>query len=88
MPAWVLKALTTARKVPWRRVMAAIAWLATVGREYWNRLTANERRELLDLVKQSKGKRSNLSGTEQARVVALLDKVRRGAGPQDGSVPS
>ncbi|MCD6014501.1 MAG: hypothetical protein K0R88_585 [Solirubrobacterales bacterium] len=61
-------------------------WLATVGREYWNRLTASERRELLDFVKQSKRKRSNLSGTERARVVALLDKVRRGADPQDGPV--
>ena len=84
MPAWVLKALAAARKVPWKRVMAAIVWLATAGREYWNRLTPDERREVLDLVKKSKGKRSNLSQREQDRIVALLEKVRRGADRDNG----
>ncbi len=84
MPAWVLKALTAARRVPWRRVIAAVVWLATAGREYWNRLTADERRELLDLVKQSRGARSNLSQAEQDRVVALLEKIRRGVDRGDG----
>ena len=84
MPAWVLKALAAARKVPWKRVMAAIVWLATAGREYWNRLTPDERREVLDLVKKSKGKRSNLSQREQDRVVALLEKVRRAADRDNG----
>jgi hypothetical protein len=83
MPAWVRQALAAARKVPWRRVIAAIAWLATAGREYWNRLSSDERRELLDLVKRSKGSRSNLSPTEQDRVVALLLKIR--SGPPGGS---
>lgn len=85
MPAWVLKALSAARRVPWRRVMAAIAWLATAGREYWNRLTPDERGELLDLVRHSKGRRSNLSEAEQDRVVALLQKVRSGGGPAASS---
>ena len=58
-------------------MIAAIAWLATAGREYWGRLTSDERRELFDLVKRSKGSRSNLSQTEQDRVVALLLKIRR-----------
>jgi alkylated DNA nucleotide flippase Atl1 len=84
MPAWVLKALTAARRVPWRRVIAAVVWLATAGREYWNRLTADERRELLDLVKKSRGARSNLSQAEQDRVVALLEKIRRGVDRGDG----
>lgn len=83
MPAWVLKALTAARRVPWRRVMAAVAWLATAGRKYWNRLTPDERRELLDLVKKSKGKRSNLSKAQQDRVVTLLRRV--GEDPGGGS---
>jgi hypothetical protein len=82
MPTWVRQALAAARKVPWRRVIAAIVWLATAGREYWNRLTSDERRELLDLVKRSKGSRSNLSPTEQDRVVALLLKIR--SGPEGG----
>jgi predicted Fe-S protein YdhL (DUF1289 family) len=61
-----------------------VVWLATAGREYWNRLTPDERREVLDLVKKSKGKRSNLSQREQDRVVALLEKVRRAADRDNG----
>jgi hypothetical protein len=83
MPVWVRQALGAARRVPWRRVVAAIVWLATAGRQYWNRLTSDERRELFDLVKRSKGSRSNLSQAEQDRVVALLLKIRRE--PEGGS---
>ena len=86
MPAWVRQAITAVRSVPWRRVIAAIVWLATAGREYWNRLTSAERQELFDLVKRSKGIRSNLSQAEQDRVVALLLKIRRE--PEGGSPAS
>jgi len=75
MPAWVLKALFGAR-VPWGRVIAAIGWLVTRGRKYWDRLTRDERRELLGLAGKSKGRRSNLSKKEQDRVVALFKKIR------------
>jgi hypothetical protein len=73
----VLRALTAARKVPWARVIAAVGWLATVGRQYWARLAPDERREVFDLLRKSKGQKSNLSRTEQDRVVALLKKVRQ-----------
>lgn len=89
MPTWVWTALTAARRVPWRRVVAAMVWLATSGREYWNRLSPQERRELWELVAKSRGKRSNLSPTEQGRVVELLDKVRRPPeGPKAGQQPA
>ena len=58
--------------------MAAILWLSTAGREYWNRLTPDERREVRDLAVKSKGKRSNLTGADQDRLVALFLKIRRG----------
>ena len=45
MLSWVAKTIRGARKVPWAKVLAAIAWLTTEGREYWNRLTAAERRD-------------------------------------------
>jgi hypothetical protein len=77
LPVWVLRALTAARKVPWARVIAAVGWLATVGRQYWARLAPDERREVFDLLRKSKGQKSNLSRTEQDRVVALLKKVRQ-----------
>jgi TRAP-type C4-dicarboxylate transport system substrate-binding protein len=80
VPLWVLRALTAARHVPWRRVLAAVIWLATAGRKYWDRLTPEERRELMDLMRKSKGKRSNLTKKEQDRVTKLFDKIRREGG--------
>jgi hypothetical protein len=77
VPLWVLRVLIAARRIPWRRVVAAVIWLGTVGREYWDRLTADERKELLDLIWKSKGRRSNLTKKEQNLVVDLLDKIRR-----------
>ncbi len=78
MPTWVLRTLTAARKVPWARVIAAVGWLATVGRKYWDRLAPDERREAFDLLRKSKGQKSNLSSAEQARVATLFEKIREG----------
>lgn len=78
MPAWVLRVLRAARRVPWSRVLAAVTWLRIKGPEYWNRLTPAERSRLLDLLKKSKGRRSNLTKREQDRVVELLRKVWEG----------
>ena len=66
------------RRVPWIKVWAAAIWLNTVGREYWDRLTSKERRELLDLMVKSKGSRSNLTNNEQGRLFDLFNKIRRG----------
>jgi hypothetical protein len=77
MPGWVLRVLAALRSVPWSRVLAAIAWLNTAGRRYWDRLTPAERREVLDLAAKSKGRRSNLTKKEQDRLVELLRKIRQ-----------
>ena len=76
MPAWVSRALVAARKAPWAQVAAAVGWLATVGRQYWDRLAPEERREVFDLLRRSKGQKANLSRREQDRIAALLRKVR------------
>jgi predicted Fe-S protein YdhL (DUF1289 family) len=76
MPIWVVKALLLARKVRWTRVIAAIGWLITRGRKYWERLSRDERREILALVRKSKGRRSNLSEKEKNRVMTLFKKIR------------
>lgn len=77
MPTWVVQALTTVRKVPWRKVLAAILWLNTEGRKYWNRLSPDERREVRDLALKSKGQRSNLSPEDEDRLILLFRKIRR-----------
>ena len=76
MPVWVWRTLKAARRVPWTKVWAAVVWLSTVGREYWDRLDRKERREALDLMVKSKGNRSNLTRREQDRLVGLFNKVR------------
>jgi hypothetical protein len=78
MPTWVLRTITAVRRVPWAKLIVAVTWLATEGREYWSRLTAPERREVRDLLVKSRGRRSNLSNAELGRLIDLLDKVRRG----------
>jgi len=77
MPTWVTQALTGLRKVPWRKVLAAILWLNTEGRKYWNRLSPDERREVRDLALKSKGKRSNLTPDDEDRLILLFRKIRR-----------
>ena len=76
MPVWVWRVLKAARRVPWTKVWGAVIWLSTVGRKYWDRLTAAERREMLALMTKSKGRRSNLTKREQERVLRLFDKIR------------
>ena len=77
MPTWVVQALTAVRKVPWRKVLAAILWLNTEGRKYWNRLSPDERREVRDLALKSRGQRSNLSPDDEDRLILLFRKIRR-----------
>jgi TRAP-type C4-dicarboxylate transport system substrate-binding protein len=77
LPTWVFQALSAARKVPWKRVLAAIAWLMTRGRMYWDRLTPEERKEVRDLAVKSKGQRSNLTNAEQGRLIDLFAKIRK-----------
>jgi hypothetical protein len=78
MVKWVAVAIRGARKVPWAKVLAAVVWLNTEGRRYWNRLSPRERREVLDLITKSKGSRSNLTNAEQGRLVDLFAKIRTG----------
>jgi hypothetical protein len=77
MPKWVITAITSVRKVPWRKVLAAIVWLNTEGRKYWNRLSPDERREVRNLAVKSRGSRSNLTPEDEDRLLLLFRKVRR-----------
>jgi hypothetical protein len=76
VPVWVWRVLKGSRRVPWTKVWAAVIWLSTVGRGYWDRLAPSERRQVLDLMIKSKGRRSNLTNREQDRLVRLLNKLR------------
>jgi hypothetical protein len=61
----------------WRFALDVARWLFKQGRERLNRnLTPQERTDLWELMKRSKGRRANLSSREQKR---FLDLVKRGA---------
>jgi hypothetical protein len=77
MPTWVISTLFAARKVPWKKVLAAIVWLNVEGRRYWDRLTPTERKEIRDIALKSKGQRSNLSNADLGRLVDLFGKIRK-----------
>ena len=72
--------VTAARRIPWKRALFVAQQLYVRGSAASRALTAAERKRLLDLVKKSQGRPSNLTERERARVRELagkgLDAVR------------
>ena len=69
---------TTAR---WRAVWGVATWLFHQGRERLNsNLTERERRDLWEMMKRSRGRRSNLSAREQERFRTLVWRGITGRG--------
>lgn len=67
---------TTAR---WRVVWTVAVWLFKQGRDRLNRnLSEPERRDLWELMRKSKGRRSNLSSREQDRFRKLVKRAALG----------
>ena len=67
--------VSAAKKVPWTKVMVAAQLVYTRGSAAARALDAKERKTLLDLVKKSQGRPSNLSERERARVRELASKA-------------
>jgi hypothetical protein len=81
MPTWIAKyaAPWIWRKVPWKTVWTVSLWLAQKGRHrVQNNLTTNEQAEFWGILKKSRGKPSNLSARDQARVKDIVGKAIRG----------
>ena len=84
MLLWVLVQLVPAsrllwRRVPWVRVWAIAVWLVKQGRDRVQRnLTEHERKDLVDLMRKSKGRRGNLTKKEQERFRNLVRKAAVG----------
>lgn len=67
--------VTAARRVPWARVLVAAQLVYRRGSAAAKALDAKERQALLDLVKKSQGRPTNLSERERARVRELAGKA-------------
>jgi len=81
VPLWIArKAVPTIwRRIPWKVVWAIALWLVNKGRErVQENLTEREQRELLQLVKKSRGQPSNLSQRDRTRIKNIVGTAVRG----------
>ncbi len=67
--------VTAAKRIPWKRVLFAAQLVYRKGTAASRALTESERQRLLDLVKKSQGRPSNLTERERARVRELAGKA-------------
>jgi hypothetical protein len=67
--------VTTAKKIPWKKVLLVAQLVYVKGSAASKALTAAERKRLLDLVKKSQGRPSNLTERERAHVRELAGKA-------------
>jgi hypothetical protein len=67
--------VTAARRIPWKRVLFVAQQVYVRGSAASRALTPAERSRLLDLVKKSQGRPSNLTERERAHVRELAGKA-------------
>jgi hypothetical protein len=67
--------VTSAKRIPWKRVLLVAQQVYVRGSAASRALTPAERKRLLDLVKKSQGRPSNLTDRERARVKELAGKA-------------
>ena len=77
MPAWSA-VIAGARRIPWRTLFVAGQQLYQRGRAFRDNLTAKERTRLGEILRKSKGRRSNLSDAEVGELRGLVVKGFRG----------
>jgi len=81
MPFWIVRRAAPAvwKRIPWSMVWAIAVWLAQKGRDrVKDNLTQREQRELLRLVKKSKGRPGTLPQRDRTRLKNIAGKAIRG----------
>jgi len=81
MPNWIARkaAPWIWRRVNWKTVWTVALWLAQKGRDrVRTNLTPSEQSEFWDLLRKSRGKASNLTPRDRARVKDIVGKAIRG----------
>ena len=66
------------RAINWIALFEAARFAYRHGRRSWDNLTPDERRHLGDLIRKSKGRRSNLTDLERERMWELVKKAATG----------
>jgi hypothetical protein len=68
------KLIASAKLIPLARLVAA-ARVLMLARRHWHRLEPAERRRMVDLVRQTHGRRRNLSASERLELARLIAKA-------------
>jgi hypothetical protein len=66
------------RAINWIALFEAARFAYRHGRRSWDNLTPDERRDLGELIRKSKGRRSNLTAVERERMWDLVKKAAIG----------
>jgi hypothetical protein len=74
------KLVTRGKAIPWLALYQSGRWIYGHGRRAWNNLEPRERQRLGDLLRKSKGRRSNLSARERDQLLSLVKKGVTGNG--------
>jgi hypothetical protein len=80
MPGTITRLVTRGRAIPWLALYESGRWIYGHGRRAWENLDPSERERLGDLLRKSKGRRSNLSTRERDELGSLVKKAVTGKG--------
>jgi hypothetical protein len=76
--AGISRLVTRGRAVPWLALYESGRWVYGHGRRAWENLDPAERGRLGDLLRKSRGRRSNLSERERDELWSLVRQAARG----------
>jgi hypothetical protein len=80
VPGTVTRLVTRGRAIPWLALYESGKWIYGHGRRAWENLEPSERERLGDLLRKSKGRRSNLSTRERDELRSFVKKAVTGKG--------
>jgi hypothetical protein len=75
MAGTLSRLVSRGRAINWIALFEAARFAYRHGRRSWDNLTPDERRNLGELIRKSKGRRSNLTGVERERMWDLVKKA-------------
>jgi hypothetical protein len=80
MPGAITRLMSRGRAVPWLALYESGKWIYGHGKRAWENLESTERDRLGQLLRKSKGRRSNLSTRERDELWSLVKKAGTGRG--------
>jgi hypothetical protein len=78
MAGGITRLFTRGRAIPWLALYQSGRWIYGHGRQAWQNLEPTQRERLGELVRKSKGRRSNLSTQERDELWSLVKKAAIG----------